>query len=274
MSFGRKLLAGLAVPAGLVCGRAYYESKKMLTAASYTVDIADFPRTVQISDLHRRTFGAHQAQLIRLVAGMRPELIVITGDLVSRNMTDFHETGKLLRRLHALAPVLYIPGNHELDLKPMQREDLRRTAVRAGVRVLENETVVFSGIRFAGISLTRAHYRGAGFLHARGLLTCTAKDLRETLGECQPDTVLLAHDPVWFPAYAEWGARLTLSGHVHGGVIRVPGIGGILSPERRFFPKYSKGKYQIGDAEMIVSAGLGKLRLMNPPEICVITSRT
>ena len=274
MALVRKLLAGLTLPAGLLCCRAYYESKKMLTAASYTVDIAHFPRTVQISDLHTRHFGKHQAQLIRLVAELRPELIVITGDLVSRHMTDFHETGKLLRRLHALAPVLYIPGNHELDLKPMQWEDLRKTAAHAGVRVLENETVEFRGIRFAGITLTRAHYRGAGFLHARGLLRCTEKELREALGACQPDTVLLAHDPLWFPAYAEWGAKLTLSGHVHGGVIRIPGIGGLLSPERRFFPKYDKGCYRIGNSEMIVSAGLGKLRLMNPPEVLVLTSRT
>jgi len=268
-----KLLAGVAASAALAASRVYYESTRMLTVSEYAVDIAGFPRTVQISDLHKRQFGTRQSQLIRCVAGLRPELIVITGDLVSRTETDFHPTAQLLRRLRALAPVVAVPGNHELDLRPMQYEEYRRTLLRCGVRLLENETVIFQGIRFAGITFTRAHYRGGGLMHRSGILECTAQELNETLGRCEPDTVLLAHNPLWFSAYAEWGAKLTLSGHVHGGIIRLPVVGGLLSPERRFFPRYSKGRYKQGLSEMIVSAGLGKLRLMNPPELCLLTAK-
>ena len=84
--------------------------------------------------------------------------------------------------------------------------------------------------------------------------------------------VLLAHNPVYFDTYAAWGADLTLSGHLHGGIVRLPGIGGLLSPERRFFPAYSKGLYALDDdCQMYVSGGIGKLRLLNPPEINFLT---
>ena len=98
--------------------------------------------------------------------------------------------------------------------------------------------------------------------------------LTHLLGTCRENTVLLAHNPLWFRSYAKWGAALTLSGHVHGGAVRLPLIGGLLSPERAFFPPYDKGYYTDGRHDMIVSGGLGKLRLFNPPEICLITPKT
>lgn len=91
----------------------------------------------------------------------------------------------------------------------------------------------------------------------------------ESLGkspECE--TLLLAHNPLWGKVYADWGADYTFSGHIHGGAVRFLGIG-ILSPERRFFPKYSKGIYEIDSMKLCVSAGIGKKRLFNPPEIVI-----
>ena len=138
--------------------------------------------------------------------------------------------------------------------------------------LLLNRCVTFRGVRFAGLALPSAYFRGEGRHGYRTKRICTAETLRQYLGTCEENTVLLAHDPLCFPAYAEWGAGLTLSGHVHGGIVRIPGIGGLLSPERKFFPKYDKGKFRRGDSEMIVSGGLGKLRLFNPPEICLLTA--
>jgi len=87
--------------------------------------------------------------------------------------------------------------------------------------------------------------------------------------------VLLAHNPFSFDAYSEVGFDLVFSGHVHGGIIRIPGIGGLLSPQRKLFPKYSEGIYKKGDTQMIVSRGLGyggiKFRIFNRPEIVVVT---
>ena len=90
--------------------------------------------------------------------------------------------------------------------------------------------------------------------------------------------ILLAHNPLYFKVYSEWGADLILSGHIHGGIVRIPFIGGLLSPERKLFPKYYSGKYKINDSKLIVNRGLGntkiKLRMFNKPEISVITLKS
>lgn len=266
-----KLMAAALAAMGLLGAWAAIENTALLEVTEYEVGIPNMPRTVQISDLHRRRFRKDNAALIRTVADLRPELIVITGDLVSRTVTELSGTARLLRRLRAIAPVIMIYGNHELDLKPSVQAEMQEMIHRSGAILLDNKTMTFRGVRFAGITLTRSHYRGGGLFGFRGARTCTIETMQQALGDCAEDTVLLAHNPLFFPAYAHWGAALTLSGHVHGGALRLPLIGGLLSPERRFFPRYDKGLYRLREAEMIVSAGLGKLRLFNPPELCLIT---
>ena len=269
-----KLLRAAGTAAGLLLGWAAIENTALLQVSRYEADIPDLPRTVQISDLHKRHFGRGQRRLIRKVAALKPELIVVTGDLISRTVTDFTDTQRLLRRLTALAPVLVANGNHEADLPPAILERFRQAVRHSGALLLENQTVTVNGIPFAGLYLPSVFYRGGGLFGFTGAADCTAETLLERLGDCKPNTVLLAHNPMFFPAYAEWGAKLTLSGHVHGGIVRLPGIGGLLSPERRFLPHFDKGAFRQGDSEMILSAGLGKLRLFNPPELCLITSKT
>ena len=267
------LKAGAAL-CGAVLSWAAVENSALLCVSEYTADIPDLPRIVQISDLHRRQFGREQKRLIRKAATLKPDIIVITGDLISRCVTDFTETQRLLRRLAALAPVLTVCGNHEADLPPALRERFRQAVRNSGAVLLENKTVTVKGVRFAGLSLPSAFFRGGGLFGFTGAAECSADTLHDLLGSCEANTVLLAHNPLFFPAYAEWGAALTLCGHVHGGAVRLPVLGGLLSPERRFFPRYSKGRYRIGKSQMIVSAGLGKLRLFNPPELCLITAKT
>lgn len=259
---------------GGLLGWACIENTALLHVSRCAVDFPGLPRLVQISDLHKRKFGYRNERLIRVVRQQEPEIIVITGDLVSRTETEFSDTAFLLRELRGIAPVLMVPGNHEVDLPDASYRALRQTAIQCGAVWLENQTVTVCGIHFAGLALPPDYYRGGGTLGFRGAKRCTADTLCRLLGKCAPQTVLLAHDPLRFPAYAQWGARLTLSGHVHGGAVRLPLLGGILSPERKFFPRYDKGRFCLGDAELFVSGGLGKPRLLNPPEICVITSKS
>ncbi|MBR3268817.1 MAG: metallophosphoesterase [Oscillospiraceae bacterium] len=268
----RYLKAGIAAGSAAFAARAVYENTAMLQVASYRLPFRNLPRIVQLSDLHRRRFGRHQERLIRLTKEQNPEIIVITGDLVSRCAADFTETGLLIQNLCAIAPVLTVCGNHEADLPSGLFAKYRRTLKQSGAVMLDNRILRIGGIYFAGAAFSRDYYRGGGLFGFTGKKTCTAKVLRKRFGKCPPGTVLLAHNPLWFPAYAEWGAALTLSGHVHGGAVRLPLAGGILSPERTFFPRYDKGLFKIGSAAMIVSGGLGKPRLFNPPEICVISA--
>jgi len=270
----KKLIAAGAACVSALGAWAAVENTALLCTAEYHVSINGLPRMVHLSDLHKRKFGKHQILLLNRVQELQPELIVITGDLVSRTESNFSETGLFLRGLCAIAPVLAVPGNHEADLEPSLYGAYRQMMRESGVTYLTNQIVMINGLAFAGLALPSSCYRGGGRFGFVGKKECTAELIREKLGECPENTILLAHNPLWFPAYAEWGAALTLCGHVHGGAVRAPLVGGLLSPERSFFPKYDKGYFELNGAEMIVSGGLGKLRLFNPPELCLITSET
>lgn len=266
----KKLITAAAALTAAAGGWAVIENTLLLRTADYPVDMPALPRLVQISDLHKRHFGREQHDLIRAAAAAKPDYIVITGDLISRSMTGFAETAALLRRLRALAPIYAVYGNHELDLLPETEAEYRLMLRHSGVHLLDNEMIRLDGITLAGLTLTAAHYSGGAPFGFRGAVGCSKEDLTHIFGECPKNTVLLAHTPLFFVAYAAWGARLTLSGHIHGGIVRLPGTGGLLSPERKFLPRYDKGRFVRGESEMIVSGGLGKLRFCNPPEICVI----
>ena len=100
--------------------------------------------------------------------------------------------------------------------------------------------------------------------------------LRKLLGT--PDRekfqLLIAHNPVYFDAYADWGADLVVSGHVHGGIMRLPFLGGVLSPSLTLFPKYDGGMFREHGSTMILSRGLSShtipIRIFNPGELIVI----
>lgn len=267
-----RLITAITAAAGALLGWALIENTQMLRVSRYETAFRGLPRTVLVSDLHKRQFGRGQRDLIRQIAKLKPESIIITGDLVSRTVTDFAETEQLLRRLCAIAPVIFSEGNHEADLPPSLCREFRQAVARSGALYLHNSYARLGGVTVAGLALPPEYYRGGARLGYLPKRACTAETLHQLLGKCPPETLLLAHNPLYFAAYAEWGAALTLSGHVHGGAVRLPFIGGLLSPERTFLPRYDKGRFRIGAAEMIVSAGLGKLRLFNPPEICLITS--
>ena len=98
-------------------------------------------------------------------------------------------------------------------------------------------------------------------------------DMIDYIGIRQPDefTVLLAHNPLDFDVHAEWGADVSFGGHIHGGFVRLPVVKGLVSPERKLFPKYKEGVYKIGDSSLVVSRGLGNIRINNPPEIVSVT---
>lgn len=267
-----RLQKTITAAAGALLGWAVIENTQLLRVSRYETAFRGLPRIVLVSDLHKRQFGREQRELIRRIAKLKPEYIIIAGDLISRTVTDYTETEQLLRRLCAIAPVILSEGNHEADLPPSLYREFRQTVARSGALYLHNSYARVGGITIAGLALPPEYYRGGARFGYLPKCVCTAETLHQLLGNCPPETLLLAHNPLYFASYAAWGAALTLSGHVHGGAVRLPIVGGLLSPERTFLPRYDKGRFRIGAAEMIVSAGLGKLRLFNPPEVCLITS--
>lgn len=227
-------------------------------------------RVVQLSDIHKKSYPRNWEQLVEKVRAQSPNIIFITGDLVSRTETEFGYKGVLIEKLREICPVYLSRGNHELDLSQENMDRLRDVVESSGGVFLENESVEICvngvPVTLYGADLKRSVYRNAagGF---SGLSSYSGEELEKDLGKSSGSPcLLLAHDPFFINAYAEWGADVTFSGHVHGGIINTP-FGGLLSPERKFFPKYTKGIYEEKGRKMLVSTGIGKLRLFNPGEV-------
>lgn len=227
-------------------------------------------RFVLLTDLHACDTGQKNRKLLGMIREARPAFICIAGDMTVKNGKNTDRVLSLLQDLSRLCPVYYAPGNHEIRMPDHghYRESLREM----GIHYLENERIsAGDGISIVGLDLPEYWYH-----------KCWQKrDMTETvltglLGrEGRGFSILLAHDPEYFPQYAGWGADLTLSGHIHGGIARLPFLGGVLSPTLCLFPKYDAGLFSCDGKKMIISRGLGlhhiKFRFFNRPELAVVT---
>ena len=228
-------------------------------------------KVAHISDLHHRSFGKGNVKLINRVKAEAPDLIIISGDLVTRNDTDYSPAEDLLKGLHGIAPVYVIYGNHEQSVPKERRAQLGAMFARNDQILLKNncaELLVKDRVlKIYGLLESYSVYKKNGGY--RGLDVISEKDIEKLLGPCPGgEVMLIAHNPFFGKEYAKWGAKYTFSGHIHGGSVRLFGKA-LLSPERKFFPEYSKGVYDFGGKKLLVSAGLGKLRLFDPPEVVI-----
>ncbi len=248
-----------------------------------------------LSDLHNRIYGYGNRGLMQAVREEKPDLILIGGDmLVGKENVPYDTALDFVRQLPAVCRVFYVNGNHEGRMKENPEiynsayEEYMCSLKKAGVVFLENEscTITLNGQKLSvcGLELPVRTYRK---FHKSDI---DADDISEYLG-CSPETgglaeypaanrdgsftILLAHNPAYMDAYLDWGADLILSGHLHGGLIRIPGLGGIVTPQGFLFPKYSGEMTRKGGQTVIVSRGLGShtlnIRLFNTPELVSIT---
>ena len=231
-------------------------------------------RIIQLSDLHRKKFGSLNSHLVRKIKKLSPSLIMMTGDMVSRQGTDMIPLEFLMSSCSRICPVYYCLGNHETDMDRQDYRHLMGIVRKSNVILLKNQSadIEIDGVNLhiTGLCFSRANFRNAegGFT---GLKPYLINDINDAVGvKDNCFTILLAHNPLYFDTYASWGAELVLSGHVHGGIVRLPLAGGLLSPERKLFPKYSAGIYRKDNTIMYVNSGLGKFRFLNPPEITLI----
>lgn len=223
-------------------------------------------RIVQISDLHGKQFGTHNENLLEKVADLRPDVIAITGDLIDRQ-EQLDMIPALARGLADIAPTYYVTGNHEWAVKCVS--ELKQLLTDCGVRVLTNGYEIWerdgATLAIAGVDDPNGPYDQK-----------TGDALRS---EIDADyTILLAHRNTVFD-YAGWGYDLTLCGHGHGGIIRIPLLDrGVLSTDRTLFPDCDGGLYEFADGGFCFeSRGLGSntvpvhaFRLFNRPDLPVI----
>lgn len=230
-----------------------------------------------LSDLHNAEFGKKNNRLLKLLKKISPDIIVITGDLVDSRHTNLKVALDFVREAVKLAPVYYVPGNHESRLDCWQQ--LWGGLTAAGAVVLEDrqlpltrggDTVILVGLADPSFVLKKDPSRRAPDIVRRRL--------RELLRREEGYRILLSHRPDLFPSYVRCGIDLAFCGHAHGGQARLPFIGGVIAPNQGFFPKYDSGLYTQGGCSMVVSRGLGNslcpLRFNNRPEVVVAELRS
>ncbi|MDR0569544.1 MAG: metallophosphoesterase [Spirochaetaceae bacterium] len=227
---------------------------------------------ILIADLHSTVYGENQRVLIEKIRSAAPDAILLAGDIVD-DAAPIAGTRLLLEGVKDIAPLYYVTGNHEYMRKDFQEimDELRAY----GVRVLSDE---YERIEIRGNSITVAGvedpYRG--FLYEYHQEESMRKAFA-ALRNLKEYTILIAHRPERIAEYTRYGFDLIVSGHAHGGQVRIPPlINGLYAPDQGLFPKYAGGLYRHGGVSHIVSRGLSLThprlpRIFNPPELVYIT---
>lgn len=227
-------------------------------------------RVAELSDLHGRSFGKNNVRLLRTLQKARPDMICICGDLFDEK-TDLTMLEPLLTGLTDIAPVYYVTGNHEWQVKNL-REILQK--MRAwGVTVLENEGRVLCR---GGAEMVVAGVHDPCGPYDMKTPAALVRELRSVQGN---DFILmLSHRNDELAMWSQLGVQLVLSGHCHGGVVRLPFVGGVFGTRRELFPEYDAGVYRQDGTTLFVSRGLGytnvHFRLFNRPHVPIMILRS
>lgn len=281
------ILLIVAVAIIIVIIASNYENKKLVTehykiTSPKVPEAFDGSRIVFLTDLHCNEFGNYNQELLEQIDACKPDVILVGGDMVvSRVESSLDVPLQLMKQLTDKYPVYYSDGNHELKLKwneetyGLRYKEYIHQLKEYGVVHMSNETFLLQQngayICLSALDLEKKFYRRFR------IPEMTKQDILDAVGKEPPSAfrILLAHNPNYFKTYAEWGSNLVLCGHFHGGMVRIPGVGGVISPQFQLFPKYDAGEYQIDQSIMVLSRGLGnhsiKIRLWNKPEISCIT---
>lgn len=239
-------------------------------------------RIIHLSDLHGALYGRDNEDLVGRIRQLDPHMIVMTGDMADTSPHAIQRFENLCCQLCDDYPVYYVEGNHEQEMGETIRNKFLKTIREMGVITLKNQQhkIFIHGafIKLYGLVTPMVYYKDILKEYQRGI-TFSSRDAEELLGKGDDSCykILLAHNPLYYPSYRDWGADLTLSGHIHGGIIRIPKLGGLLSPDLTFFPKYDGGHFKEQGKHLIVSRGLGNhflMRVFNPPELVSITLRS
>lgn len=271
---GRGCLTALIILALIAAAAAFLikDSRDDLEISRYEVKSQKLPESfdgfkiVQLSDLHGAEFGEDGMGLVEKVKELEPDIIALTGDFVT-DEGDLAAVERLAARLVKLCPVYFISGNHEFGSGLAVK--VRNILERAGVKYLSNEYLTISrgedGILLGGVEDPLAY---ADML--------SPDELAQKMNDAAPDAfkILLGHRNYWMTEYPELPVDLIFCGHAHGGLVRIPGVGGLIGTDRRLFPDFDAGQFNNGRYTLIVSRGLGNSvsipRVFNRPEIVCV----
>ena len=271
-----KICLALLAALMLIAVALVLDSRYRIQLSRYELSFADLPesfdgcRIVHISDLHGMSFGRDNRRLAELIRRQQPDIIAYTGDIAGAE-GDLSAVEPLLKELEDLCPAYYVNGNHEWADGCV--EEIEALMERYGVRCLSNEIeLLYRGEDSIAII-------GAEDPNGRADMM-TPWELSLQAGELYSGKFMLwlAHRNDYIKMYRDIGTDLLLSGHAHGGIVRLPLVGGLLNVNRSLGAEYESGLYYSGHYIMEVSRGLGNSipipRFFNRPELVTIELRT
>ncbi len=228
-------------------------------------------RIAVISDIHNREYGENNETLLADLVSLKPDLILFPGDMVIREQDDYSSALHLVSACAEIAPCFGVLGNHESERIYFKEDKTLQSAFQdAGLKLLRNskeevqigkDSVQLFGVE--GTAYGFEEYGGRAFMDKSGIKESAL-------------SIVMAHIPILFDQLSDYDFDLGIAGHVHGGIVVLPFIGGLYSDEEGFFPKYSAGKYILEKQQtLIISGGLGDSksfppRINNTPELLVI----
>ena len=257
----------------------------------YTIEsekIKDGIDVAVMADLHNKQYGVENTMLLAALNKLNPHVVMVAGDmLTAKPGKGYERAASFMEKVAEKFAVYYGLGNHEYRMKiypenyGTEFSEYVNRLKKAGIQVLDNESALIqvkreqrmTNIRVSGLSIERFYYKRFRKIYM------SDEYVDSLIGKAEKEAyqILLAHNPEYFDTYAVWGADLTLSGHVHGGIMRLPVFGGVLSPKLVFFPKYDGGHFVKKDSHMVLSRGLGMhtipIRIFNPAELVIVHLR-
>ncbi len=259
-------------------------SNVCIKISEYTISLNELKgsaKVVIISDLHGKEYGRDNRRLLAKISEQKPDAIFAVGDMLddSHAKNDFSEIIKLFSGLLDIAPVYFSYGNQEKEYNSDIIDEFVKTITENGVVVLDDS---FVDCEIGGQRIRVGGTMGHAFPFGRTKEEFESsseyiflKDMEKT----SLPTIVLAHMPDTFifnGAHTYWSnIDLVVSGHTHGGVVRLPFVGGVYSPMQGMFPEYDYGFYMLGEnMQMVITSGLSGYkfipRVFNLPEICVL----
>lgn len=228
-------------------------------------------KILHLSDLHNKEFGVNQTILLKTTRDLQPDIILVTGDIIDRRNVHVDKAMNFFEEAVNIAPVYFSSGNHEYRFG--RYDELKQRLIDVGVNVLDNEYIqIYKDEEF----ITLIGVNDLDFFQSPLDFENTIKSLSQ---QTQGFKILMSHKPHKVEIYKESNVDLVLSGHAHGGQIRLPFIGGLFAPGQGFFPHFTSGLYKLNsNVSLIVNRGLGDSvfpwRINNPPEIILITLKS
>ena len=261
----------------ILCGIYFYFENTTLEVSTYQIASNKIPnefnnyKIIQISDFHNNTSSKLTKKLIAEIKNQKPNIIVITGDLIDSTKTNVDIAIDMIKEIIEIAPVYYVTGNHEA--RTNEYDNLKSQMIELGVKILENEA---QEIQLNNSTINILGINDPSFNKERHILDSEiVKSNMENIQYNEDNfTILLSHRPEVFKIYVEKNIDLVFTGHAHGGQIRLPFIGGIIAPNQGTFPEYTDGIYREKDTTMVVSRGIGNsiipFRVNNRPELMIV----